>query len=183
MAGLSELPPWKYIEGSLLSPAAPILKFTGTTVANSGLVTLTALGEFTVIALTVDTCGNVIDSGFTVGFGESIPIVNFGASTDSDTVGGVSWILMLGAAAEAGSLGTAGSLTVMDTGVTSGKISSGAFNGSFTFGFISGFTTALGIVIAGVMLISSLNTDFGRTLAIICISTSGSWTCKSLVSP
>ena len=129
------------------------------------------LGEFTVNAFTSETVGG------------TILIEGSGASTTKVIGCGVKLRLKFNAVTFSGSLGTAGSLTVMDIGVTSGKISSGAFNGSFTFGFISGFTTALGIVIAGVMLISSLNTDFGRTLAIICISASGSWTCKSPVSP
>ena len=173
---------WKAQEDSALKPPVLILKLGAITLVNCTGFNVTALGAVTSIASTFVTLGGFIDNKI-VGVSGAIFIGNEGSFIPTFILGVGKLIVIVGALANLGSDGLVGGVTLISTGSTCGNTISVASIGLFTFGFISGFTTALGIVIVGVMLISSLNTDFGRTLAIICISTSGSWTCKSPVSP
>ena len=112
-----------------------------------------------------------------------IDIVNSGGLMLTSTLGAVKFISISGAVTIGGVSGAVGGVTWISTGFNDGRSIFGASNGLLTFKLITGFTTSRGISILGVIVISSFCTAFGRTFAIIWISTSGSWTCNNVASP
>ena len=144
------------------SPVGSIEKSTGFIV---GGVTV---GKSTSLGLAI--VNGVISGGVTLilifgVFGGVIPNVTCGASKV---------IFIFGAPITFGSLGATGFFISILIGLTFGNVIFGAVIGSVTFKLIFGRTTSLGISIFGFIAISSFDTDFGRTFAIIWISTSGS---------
>ena len=106
-----------------------------------------------------------------------------GESIFNVTLGSPSVILIFGAPITVGSLGATGFSISILIGLTFGNFIFGAAIGVVTPKLIAGLTTSLGISICGVIVISSFKTDFGRTFAIIWISTSGSCTCSNEANP
>ena len=101
----------------------------------------------------------------------------------TEILGGCKFISILGAVTPIGVTGVSGFDTSIVTGLNDGKNIFGALIGLVTFKLIAGFTTGLGISIWGLIVISSFVTDFGRTFAMIWISTSGSCTCNNEANP
>ena len=158
----------------MLNCAVPIVKSTAFTSSNCGALTVTASGLVTLTALTSETSGGVIVNVFTSGVGALIVNFGLGGFISTPISGAPRVIEIEGASTDDTSPGFGVSGTFMLIGFNVGRSILGAFIGSVTFKLIFGRTTSLGISIFGFIAISSLNTDFGRTFAIIWISTSGS---------
>ena len=139
-----------------------------------GALTSTLPGLVTLTALTSEILGASIFNVLTVGFGELIVNFGLGGFISTPISGAPRVIEIEGASTDDTSPGFGVSGTFMLIGFNVGRSILGAVIGSVTFKLIFGRTTSLGISIFGFIAISSLNTDFGRTFAIIWISTSGS---------
>ena len=161
--------PWLFPYASKLGTS----KFIGFT-DTAGIFTTGEVGLFTLIELTSETFGGSIVNVLTVGVGESIVNFGVGGVILTPIVGAANVIEIEGASTFDTSPGFGVSGTFMFIAFSVGISIVGAVIGSVTFKLIFGRTTSLGISIFGFIAISSFDTDFGRTFAIIWISTSGS---------
>ena len=149
----------------------------------AGTFTAGAAGLFTVIVLTSETPGGVIVNVFTLASGALIAIVNDGGVIFKVICGASRFIVISIGSTFEGAPGSSIFATSIATGFNVGSNIVGAAIGVVTPKLIAGLTTSLGISICGVIVISSFKTDFGRTFAIIWISTSGSCTCSNEANP
>ena len=161
--------PWLFPYASKLGTS----KFIGFT-DTAGIFTTGEVGLFTLIELTSETFGGSIVNVFTSGVGALIVNFGLGGFISTPISGAPRVIEIEGASTGDTPPGFGVSGTFILIGFNVGRSILGAVIGSVTFKLIFGRTTSLGISIFGFIAISSLNTDFGRTFAIIWISTSGS---------